>query len=200
MKIHGKKIQGPNRVIVPLPRPNNEDIIFIAEGIPDMEPFYKLCPQPEPPKVMLPGGKLKVDVEDKRFKQQFEAWAKQRSAWMAITSLRATPGLEWETVNYSDPTTWQNYEKELKASGLADNEIGRIIVATIEANGLSEERVEEARQRFLMLESTQENEPDSPTEEATTTQSGEPVNGSASSPQNSPASTSGITAPPGNNA
>src|SRR5215831_16391429 len=99
MKIHGKKLEGPNRIIVPLPRPNNQDIIFIAEGITDMEPFYKICPQPEPPKVMLPGGKTRFDPEDKRFKIEFERWVKMRTSWMAITSLRATPGLEWETVD-----------------------------------------------------------------------------------------------------
>lgn len=200
MKIKGKKLQGPNRIIVPLPRPNNEDIIFIAEGITDMDPFYKLCPQPDPPKVMLPGGKFKVDIEDKSFKIAFEQWAKKRSAWMAITSLRATPELEWETIDYANPDTWGNYEKELKESGLADNEVGRIIMATIEANGLSEDRVEEARQRFLMLESTQGSVQNSQTEEATPTQSGEPVNGSVSDPQNLKRSESGTTAPPGSSA
>ena len=199
MKINGESIVGPNRVIVPIPRAGGKDIIFIVEGIPDMEPFHKLCPPPEPPRVILPGGKHKFDTEDRFYKVEMDNWAKLRTQWMAITSLRATPGLTWDTVDYSKPETWANYEKELKEAKFADNEIGRLIQAIMEANGLSEARVEEARQRFLMLESTPQNEQNSQAEEANSTPSGEPANGQVSSQQKSEEQKSGTTSLPGNN-
>jgi len=64
---------------------------------------------------------------------------------------------------------------------------------------LSEARVEEARQRFLMLESTPQNEQNSQAEEANSTPSGEPANGQVSSQQKSEEQKSGTTSLPGNN-
>jgi hypothetical protein len=69
--------------------------------------------------------------------------------YLFIKSLEATPGLEWETVNIDDPETWKNVHEELKNADLTPTEIQRIHYGIIEANGLSDAKVEEARKRFL---------------------------------------------------
>jgi hypothetical protein len=68
---------------------------------------------------------------------------------MIIKSLEETEGLEFESIKLDDHTTWTNVYKEFKDSGLCDMEITRLIDGVMEANSLSDERVEEARSRFL---------------------------------------------------
>ena len=68
---------------------------------------------------------------------------------MILQSLRATDGLEWETVNYSDPTTWYAYKVELEKSGLTTADTSRIMSLVISANGLDQKKIDEATKAFL---------------------------------------------------
>ena len=149
MKIKGKKIEGVNVEIIPIPRGDCDDIIFQARAIQDMEPFEKMCPTPAPPKRKIDG----VDVpqlKDKDYVKAMEKRAEQRMAWMVITSLEATEGLEWETVKADDPSTWLQLEPELKKAGFSAVERQRIVAGVVNANALSEEKIEAARERFLL--------------------------------------------------
>lgn len=148
MKIHGKKIEGPNEEIIPIPR-SSGDIIFKASAVLDYEPFEKLCPVPKAPEVLKPGGAKYYDVEDKKYLEEINKWSRLKTSWMILQSLKATDGLEWESVDMSKPETWDNLESELESSGFTPIEISKIINGVISANGLDDQKMEEARKRFL---------------------------------------------------
>ncbi len=149
MKIKGKKIEGVNVEIIPIPRGDGDDIIFKARAVQDMGPFEKMCPMPKPPLRKIDG----VDVpqlKDKNYLKAMERRGEQRMAWMILTSLEATEGLEWEDVKVNDPSTWLKLESELKSSGFSAVETQRITAGVVNANALSEEKIEAARERFLL--------------------------------------------------
>lgn len=148
MKLHGKKIEGLNRETVVIPRSEGDDLVFIAEAVPDWQPFYKLCPGPKAPVRVLKGGKKEYDLEDPAYLAQLDAHGKKQTQWLILQSLKATPGLEWETVNLGDHRTWGKLEDELVASGLTYAEIRRIVDAVMNANCLNERRLEEALENF----------------------------------------------------
>lgn len=148
MKINGKKLNGPTTEPVVIPR-RDGDLVFIAKCVMDYADFHKICPRPEPPVVTRPGGAKSHDVEDKGFKINLDIWAQQYTDWMILQSLKDSPSLEWETVDYSQPSTWGNYKKELSESGLSMPEINAIIQAAVNANGLNSKLIEEATNRFL---------------------------------------------------
>lgn len=179
MKINGRKIEGPNVEIIVLPRGDGEDIVFKAQAVLDFEPFRQLCPAPTPPTMIQRGVGRVADVENKVYKKQVEDHNQRRTDWIIITSLRATEGLEWEKVQYNDPTTWHLYKDELKESGFGELEINRIFNGILTANSLNEDKMEEARKRFLLGQAKMSPNSSSPLSEQTNTQSGELVNGSA---------------------
>lgn len=149
MKIKGKKIEGPNEAIIVIPRSTGNDIILKARAVLDMGVFDKMCPMPVPPQRMLAGGRMVPNLKDKGFLQQIDKHSTQRLSWIILTSLEATEGLEWEKVKLDDPSTWEEFRVEMKESGFADIEINRVIAECINVNALNEDKIEEARDRFL---------------------------------------------------
>jgi len=149
MKIKGKKIEGPNEVVIVIPRSNTADIVLRARAVLDMSPFNKMCPVPEPPQRMIAGGKMVPNLKDKGYLQQLEKHSEQRLSWIILTSLEATEELEWERVKLDDPTTWNDFRDEMRDSGFSDIEINRVISDCIGVNALNEAKIEEARERFL---------------------------------------------------
>ncbi len=178
MKIHGKKISGPNIETVVFPR-NDGDIVFRAQAVLDYDDFEKLNPIPQPPQVLRPGGILSSDVEDKKYKAKIREWSLARTDFMVLKSLEATPGLEWETVDMSDHTTWDNYREEMKDAGLSPAEMGRIVEIVSTACGLNQDKIDEATKRFLAMEAEGHVAGSSPSIEQSNTPSGEPVSVSA---------------------
>lgn len=149
MKLKGYKPEHANIEIVVIPRGDNNNLVFKAQAILDMGPFDKLCPAPRPPTISYPDGSKKQDVEDAKFREKLLVYIKRRNSWMAINSLRATDDLEWEKVDYSDPETWHFYLDELQEFKLTPSEIELILQSIRDANGLNEEKIEEARKSFL---------------------------------------------------
>lgn len=149
MKIKGKKIEGPNIEIIPIPRAMGDDIIFLAKAVLDMSPFETICPVPVPPMKVIRGGEQVPNLQDKGYLKSIENLSTKRLAWMVLTSLQATEGLEWETVDLSDPSTWELFRKEMKESGFSDVEINRVITGVINVNALNDDKIEAARERFL---------------------------------------------------
>ena len=177
MKIKGKKIEGANVEVVVIPRGNGvEDIVFKCQAILDMKDFDALCPMPEAPGIILAGGRRAKDTENLVFKEELEQYGKKRVSWMLINSLRATEGLEWETVVYNNSDTWNNYERELRDSGFTEGEIARIITGVMTANGLNEDRIQEARERFFTSTLLTTLQPSSQMAELNSTPSGGSVN------------------------
>lgn len=149
MKLNGKKIEGANEQYIVIPRPDG-NIVFKAVAILDFTRFEELCPKMTAPLVMFPGGEKKANFQDEGFLTGRNQWSQKKFQYTIIESLRNTPGLEWETVNYDDPNTWGNYETEFKASGFSEREIYHITEGCMEVNALSEGKLIEARNSFLL--------------------------------------------------
>lgn len=179
MKLHGKKVEGPNVEVVVIPRGNGEDVVFHCTAVLDMSGFEKLCPTPLPPERIMPGGKREAHTEDVGYMRQMQEFGEKRISYLILQSLKATEGLEWETVNEEDHNSWKNIEGELKASGFSHVEIQRIVNGVFAANCLNEARVEEARKNFLRGTAARRSESFGLATELNSTPSGTPANASA---------------------
>jgi hypothetical protein len=135
-----------NEIILVLPRGETQ-IVFRARGLKDMDEFIALCPQPKAP------GKLTKDgfvphTNDPTYQQVMVQWGKKRLGYLAVKSLEPSE-IEWETVKVSDPSTWENWERELLDSGLSRFEVNRVFTLVMEANTLDDDKLEKARAVFL---------------------------------------------------
>lgn len=148
MKINGKEITKANEELLVIPRGNGENIVFRAKAVLDMSDFYKICPIPKAPEVMLPGGRKKVDIEDKGYLQELNNYGNMRHSYLIIKSLEPS-NIEWDQVKISEPGTWHLYEDELKKAGFNYVEQQLIINCVFTANALNETKLEEARESFL---------------------------------------------------
>lgn len=147
MKIAGKKIEANAVEVVVIPRQEG-NIIIKAAPVTNFAEFDKLYPMPLPPTVLRPGGIKSENVEDPTYKAATATWAKAKTDWMIITSLKATEDLVWETVDYADMSTWGNYAAELETT-FKPAEAAAIINAVVEACGLSNKKIEDATKSFL---------------------------------------------------
>ena len=121
MKYKGKTPSRSIEICV-LPRQDG-DIVFKCGAVLDYTDFDKLCPTPDVPVRIYPDKRRVEDVENPDYKQKMNDWATQKVAWMFIESLKATPELEWETVDPSDSETWVNYQTELKEANFTEPEM-----------------------------------------------------------------------------
>ena len=147
MKLNGLAINAPSVEYVVIPRQSG-DVIIECGAVLDYEDFTNLNPQPTPPELLLPGGERKKDVEDKEYLKRIGDWARQKTAWLFIKSISNTPGLEWESVELSNPETWEGWQDEL-GSGFSDAEINRIMDGVLTANGMNQTKIDEALKSFL---------------------------------------------------
>ena len=149
MKINGRVVNKPNSVLLVLPREDG-DLAFKFDAIVDDSEFHQLCPRPQPPKKTKKGGVVVEDTADPDFVATLSAWAEKKMAWSFLKSIGATEGLEWTTVKMDDSESWRNWDKDLKAAGFSISEIRLLEANFLDANSLSEERLKEARDRFLL--------------------------------------------------
>lgn len=151
MKLNGRQLDSPNEVVIIIPRMNDDDdIILKARAVLDMEEFDKMCPEPKPPVRKLSNGREMENVKDTGYVQQVKNQDVLRLSWIVLKSLEATEALEWEDVKVDDPTTWNNFREEMMHSGFSAFEINRVIAECLNVNALNEEKIEAARQRFLL--------------------------------------------------
>jgi hypothetical protein len=177
MKIQGQKVVAPPKEeIVVIPR-DGGDLIFKACMIESYEDFDKLCPRPEPPSKMIKGGKQQSFPDDPKYLERLHKWAANRAHWMFIKSLEPSE-IEWETVDLSNPDTWENYQTEMEESGLSQIEQIRVMQIIQDANGLNQSKIDEATERFLAGQQEQVESESSQKDELKTTPSGVPAKGS----------------------
>lgn len=150
MKLNGVKVQGPNIEYIVIPRGNGNDIVLKAQAVLDTKEFEQIVQAPKPGKKMLPGGIIKEDADDPIYKDAMKAYADLRYSWIVIQSLKATEGLEWETVDEGRVDTWNNWETELKDAGFSNTEVQYVMLGVANANALNQEKIDEARTRFLL--------------------------------------------------
>ena len=110
MKMHGKQVRGVNRDVVVFPRLSG-NLCFTVEAIQNWEVFDKLCPLPEPPIRLLPGGVRQSDTSDPKYQEKLNEWGAMKTNYMVLQSLAPTEGLEWETVDIDKPDTWKNWKQ-----------------------------------------------------------------------------------------
>lgn len=183
MKIKGRKISERNIVTLAIPRANGEDIILKFAAILDYSEFDAVCPMPMPGSKILKGGVKAPDFDSPRYKAQITDYSKKKTDWMVLKSISVTDGLEWESVDMADCSTWGNFNKEMTDAGFSDVELMRIIGAVSEANGLSEAKIKEAMDRFLAGEAEIQELSSSLPIVQSTTQSGELAKDGESVPQ-----------------
>ena len=171
MKIHGKKLDGPSIEVVVIPRQSG-DLVFKAKAVLDYEECEKLNPMPQAPKRLMPGGAVQENTEDPRYKKAMTDWANRKFYWMLLIALQATEGLEFETVEMDDPSTWENYKQEMRDAGISPGELARIEICVSDACGLNQAKIDEATKRFLAGQAQVPAAPSSPSSEQQTTPSG----------------------------
>jgi hypothetical protein len=136
----------PAEEVLVLPR-GDQQIIFRARGLEDMEEFQKLCPEPKAPGKLTKDGWV-PDVKDEDFQSVMREYQKRRLAYIAVRSLEPS-AIEWDTVQKDNPATWCNWENDLRAGGLSQIEINRVLALVLEANCLDEAKLKKAREVFL---------------------------------------------------
>ncbi len=181
MRYKGKPLRGPKVETLVIPRESG-DIVFQARAIMDYSPFVEICPEPDVPDKLLPGGKRVPNPDHPEYKLRQTNWFEQRQLWMILQSLAESKDLEWETVDLQDPATFNNYWDELAEGGF--NEMERLLIRNLalKANSVDADKMEEARERFLR-EQQGDNRSTSQTVEVKNTPSGEPVSDLESSLQ-----------------
>lgn len=160
-------------IILVLPR-GEQNLVFRAKGLPNMDEFTALCPTPKPPGKLTKDGWV-ANVNDPTYQQILGEWAKKRLGYMVVKSL--TPSeIEWDTVKEGDPRTWSNWEKDLSAAMLTQVESNRVLALVLEANALDDDKLAKAREVFLAGQGPMPSEFSSLPSERPSSLSGEPVN------------------------
>ena len=177
MKIKGKKIEGRNVEVIIIPR-MEEDIVFLAEALPDYDEFDKKVKAPEPAEIIRPGGIREQDTDDPDFKERLKEYATKKTDFTVLVSLQKTEDLEWDTVDMEEPETWNNWRKEMADSGFTDIELMRVVNGVSRANCLSDEMLDEARRNFIRTQEREARELSFRKDEQRTTPSGGPANDS----------------------
>ena len=131
-----------------LEREGNKPLVFKAGAITDMSEFDRLCPEPVPPDMLKRGEKV-PNYKDKGYLLAVSQQSGKRMNYIILTSLKATENLEWSTVDYGDPSTWENWRKECLEAGISLFEVNRIVALVIDANGLNDQLLDAAKASFL---------------------------------------------------
>jgi hypothetical protein len=148
MKISGIDFSQPSNVIIPIIR-GNAEIIFQACCIVDFTELDAVLKAPNPVLRLMRGSQEAKPVQDEKYKKELEEFGRRRIDYIIAKSLLATPDLVWETVDFNNPETYKNYETELQEAGFNTFQITQLATGALEANGLSERKVTEAREHFL---------------------------------------------------
>lgn len=177
MKIGGIEVQGPNESVLHLPH-HDTVVTFRARALldTDFDHFNAVCPYPSPPVTQTKNG-TKENLDDPGYKQQVANYEEKRLGWMVMTSLEPT-GIEWESVEPDKPNTWRKFRDDFRKAGFGAVQISRIVNLVMDANCLSESKMEWAREVFAHGQQAPQNVPSSPNSEQTSTESGEPANDS----------------------
>lgn len=169
MKIGGVPIEGelaqPNTDVLVLPRGSSQ-IVITAESLPNLDGFTDRLPAPRAKKYFDKNKGWVLDVEDDGYKKKVETYSRRRLGYIVINSLQ---DIEWDTVDHDKPETWPDWEDDLKANGFNQNECNLVLALVLDVNALNEQKIEKAREAFLIGQALQEDASDSPKEEVSTT-------------------------------
>lgn len=175
MKLHGQTVQVPIVEVLVIPRATR-DLIFKARPVMDFGPHDEINPEPKPPVIQRPNQAPVPNREDKKFQKKFSKWHDQRWAWMVLEGLKATDGLEFETVDSTKPETWVNWRQEMFDAGLVPVEVNKIEALVVTACRLDQSKIDKATESFLAEQARIQSQGSSQSSEHSATPSGELVN------------------------
>jgi len=147
MKYQGEKIQTLGIEVLVIPR-QAKKIVIKAQPVLSYDEFDQICKSPVAPMIIKANGEQFTDLNDKQYNGLLELYSKKRMAWMFLKSLQASEDLEFETVDFKNPDTWINYEKEMKEF-FSVAEYVMIQRLVLSACGLNMEKIEEATKNFI---------------------------------------------------
>ena len=150
MRIRGEHLKELEPLPIPIIR-GDEDTIFLLAGPVDLDKFEEALPPPKVIMVQRKGEDPVPNFEHPAYKKALEAYGEKRIGYMVFKSLDYTEGIEWELFDASDPETYTQWQQELKNFGLSSIEITRVLSTVMEANSLTQEKVEAARKSFLAI-------------------------------------------------
>lgn len=183
MKIGGVEVNAPAQEVVVLTRASG-NIPITCQAVLDMTPFNVLCPEPKAPAMLVKGG-FQKNTNDPGYIAKARQHGDLRFAYIAIKSLEPSE-IEWKNVSLDDPSTWLDWEKELRDDAkLSSVEINRIVLCIMQANSLDERKLKEAREVFLrgLAVEAKMQSISGPQDEQPSTPSGEPASDTESSLQ-----------------
>lgn len=148
MKVGGVQVTPPPEGLLVLDREDGQ-LVFRAKPVPveAWDFFNKACPEPPMPMVLKKGEKI-GNPDDETYKLQMAQMRSKRIAYLCLKSLEPS-NIEWDTVNMDQPDTYLNFEDDLRASGMVEMEIQKVIGLCVGANSLDEEKLKAARESFL---------------------------------------------------
>ncbi len=148
MKIGGQVVEARAEEILVLPR-GDKKIVFKAKPVVDFKPFNDLVPEPVRQVVLMGDGSTKPDPEDRSYQASVARRDQLRMDWLVITSLQPSE-IEWVTVVEDQPSTWTNWESDLRDhGGFLNREINLIGEFVLRTNALDDKAIEAARSAFL---------------------------------------------------
>ncbi len=147
MKINGR-VPTPYEIVKVFPRQDG-NLVFKFRAVMNMGEYDEQFPRPTAPKKLVAGIGEINDFQNPTFAEALNRWCSSKADWVFLKSIAVTDGLEWATVDMSDPTTFRNYINDFLAVGVTDPEIATLMRAANEVNGLNDEKIEEATQSFL---------------------------------------------------
>lgn len=136
----------PNEEILVLTR-GEDRIVFRAKGLVDTDEFELLCPLPKAPVKQTKDGVV-PHTDDPGYKSVLQEHNLRWIAYLIVKSLEPSQ-IEWDTVKMDDPSSWKNWEADLKRAEFSAAEVRLIGQLAIDANCLDEKKLEKARQAFL---------------------------------------------------
>lgn len=177
MRIGNRQFKEPFSDFVVLPRPDG-NVVFKAVATQSFDEFNKVCIKPKPPFKQGRDGVRVEDTSSPAYLQMLGDYSDKLSDWQFLTCLSHTPDLAWDTVDMAKPSTWGNWQKELKDAFFSNREINLLINLVQKVNGLDDQALADARAGFLIELAKANGQYDSQKDVPPLTPSGEPANAS----------------------
>ena len=136
----------PNVEFLVIPR-GDKQIVFHAQGLPNLDDFHKMVPEPKAPVAQTPTGVV-ANTKDAGYLATVAEYSKRRVGYLVVHSLKPSD-IEWDTVKLDVPSTWSNWETDLKEAGLTQVECNLVFNLVWGANSLDEAKLKQARETFL---------------------------------------------------
>lgn len=146
MKINGKTVSTPEAEILVIPRGDDKLILKIAPVF--VKDFIKQFPEPASEITVTKPDGTTEKKPNPNYVQEHRQWVLDQTDWMYITSLSQTEGLEWDTVDLNDRSTFKNWQTDL-SSVLLQGELLKIFEKVNQVMSLDGDKITKATEDFL---------------------------------------------------